>query len=214
MPKSCKDQGVDSAESANVTVAKGNDTEGGGMDRRVDEPAREERLGTDKSRENVEVEGDKQQQEMAEMMGKGQSASALGAADVKGQDQPTTAGSNGSANSSDSSSTHTYNAECSQRPAASLLSSDSSHNCTPSQLGSSLEMTKDSSRFFLDTLSQVRDLHDRVHGLLDEKCFLSQTELLACLQTLDKVTRTATKFSETLVRNTQRSQSNQQDTLL
>ena len=218
LPKSHGDQGVEIDESEDITVAKGDDAdhEGSSMDKGV--PAvTKEGLKTDReSRADVEIQGGRQGQEISEVVKEGQSASALGAANIKGQDQPTTAIHSGSADSSDSSSIHTYNAECSERPASSPLSG-STHDHTSNQpASSSLESTsseKDSSSRFLNMLSQVRDLHDHLHKQLDERSSLSQPELLACLETLNKVTRTATKFSEALVRNT-KSQSNQQDAVL
>ena len=180
------DQGVNGDESADVAVAQGDGNEG--------ETDRGNRDG-------------KQEQEVREVMAGDQSA-VLVAAAIKGQEPPTAGvGSGGSADSSDSSSTHTYNAECSQRPSS--FPSDSTHEPTLNQSASSsphsidpTKSEKGSSSNFLAILSQVRELYKKLDQLLEEKDSLSQTESLACLQTLDIVTQTAGKFSKALMQNT------------
>ena len=195
------DQQVSSDESADVMVEKEVPTE---------------RLETDReTRESYEDE--KYEQETSEVMEKGTLA-----AGIKGQDKANT-GSDGSADSSESS-THTYNAECSQRPTT--PSTDSTHHPSPNQItsdpalhpsSSSLDPTnsdKDSSSL-MDTLSQIEELHDKLNELLDQKQSLSHREFLACLQTSDKLRRTTTKFGEVYRRNIHlgRSWSNQDASL-
>ena len=185
------DQGVNGVESADVVVARGDSDEG--------EMERGSRDG-------------RREQEAREVM-EGDQRAVLVAAAVKGQEPPTAGtgvGSGGSADSSDSSSTHTYNAECSQRPSS--LPPGSTHEYTPNQPASS-SSEKGSNGNFLAILSQVRELHKRLDQLLEEKDSLSQTESLACLQTLDAVTQTAGRFSKTLMRNT-RAQLSSPDTAL
>ena len=127
------------------------------------------------------------------------------APDVKGQVQPTSAGG-GSADSSDSSSsTHTYNAECSQRPSS--LLSDSAHDHTSNQPGSS--HSPDETSLFA-TMAQIRDLHEKFNEQLEERDSLSQKGFTGCLQILDAVAQTTRGISKLFTRNT-RSQSSSQD---
>jgi hypothetical protein len=130
---------------------------------------------------------------------RGQSAATV-TAEIKGQMQPTAGvgsrGNSGSADSSDSSSTHTYNAECSQRPSS--LPSDSAHDHTPNQS----KPEDGSSVSFLAALLQVREVCEKMDERLDGKHSLSQTELLACLQTLDALAKTTGKITRAVVHTT------------
>ena len=153
-----------------------------------------ERDGGEGETERGSGDGIETQVETKEVVEGGQGA---GMAEVKGQAQPTMnvgSGDRNSADSSDSSSTHTYNAECSQRPPT--LLSDSAHDHTPNHPA---EGSRDN---FLAILSQVRELCEKADEKLDERGSLSQTELLACLQMLDAVTHTAAKFTKAVTHNT------------
>ena len=154
------------------------------------------RDGSEGETERGSKDGIEARVETREVMERGHSA-ATGEAEVKGQTRPTTnvgGGDGNSADSSDSSSTHTYNAECSQRPPT--LLSDSTHNHTPNH------PTEGSSDDLMSILSQVRELCEKAKEKLDEQDSLSQTELLDCLQTLDAVTHTTGKFTKAVVHKT------------